>query len=340
MTRIKLKYVHAYRDRWGRVRRYFRRRGYPKVALPGLPGSPEFTDAYRNAIAGAPVAKGHDYKKGTLGDLVTRFYGAAEFANLAASSKRLYRLVLSQQVERHGHRMGFDLPMDKARKIIEEIGGSRPGMANLHRKVLAALFTYAIDIGLRKDNPFARVPKYKLGERHTWTEDEIAQYERLWPLGTRERLAFAVLLYSAQRVSDAVRLKRSDTLTIKQQKTGVELTIPVHPALARALKAGQSNSVYMICDSHGRPIPSARLTKLISQAALAAGLPKECTAHGLRKAAMRRLAEQGASSKEMAAVSGHRTLREIERYTARADQGRLSASAIARLPDENENKGG
>jgi integrase len=62
-----------------------------------------------------------------------------------------------------------------------------------------------------------------------------------------------------------------------------------------------------------------------------AGLPSRCVPHGLRKAIMRRLAESGSSAKEIAAISGHRTLKEIERYTAAADQARLSKAAMAKL---------
>ena len=66
----------------------------------------------------------------------------------------------------------------------------------------------------------------------------------------------------------------------------------------------------------------------------AAGLPPHCTAHGLRKAGLRRAAEHGATTKEIAAMSGHRSLTEIERYTARADQARLAQAGVAKLPDE------
>jgi integrase len=74
--------------------------------------------------------------------------------------------------------------------------------------------------------------------------------------------------------------------------------------------------------------------KVVTRAANAAGLPKKCVPHGLRKGAMRRLAEYGSTSKEIAAMSGHRSLKEIERYTAAADQARLARSAVARLPKE------
>jgi hypothetical protein len=47
---------------------------------------------------------------------------------------------------------------------------------------------------------------------------------------------------------------------------------------------------------------------------------------------MRRLAESGASTKQIASISGHKTLQEIERYTAAADQRRLSRGAIAKIP--------
>jgi hypothetical protein len=54
----------------------------------------------------------------------------------------------------------------------------------------------------------------------------------------------------------------------------------------------------------------------------------------LRKAALRWLAEAESTTKQIAAVSGHKTLAEIERYTARADQAKLAKAAIAKLPDE------
>ena len=89
---------------------------------------------------------------------------------------------------------------------------------------------------------------------------------------------------------------------------------------------------HLITSTRGTPLQS--LTKLIAAAAKAAGLPPRCVAHGLRKAALRRLAEAGSTTKQIAAVSGHRSLSEIERYTARADQAGLAEAAIAKLRDD------
>lgn len=340
MTRIKLKFVHEYIDAKGRLRRYVRRKGLPQVALPGLPGSPEFMAAYSAAIAGAAVPVGRGFKRGSLGKLVEAYYGSVEFANLAPGSQATYRKILGPHVARDGHRLAADLPNAVARRVIQEIGATRPGMANLTRAIMAAVFEFAIAEGVRPDNPFKRIPAYRLKTRHTWTDEELAAYEARWPLGTRERLAYAVLLYTAQRVSDAVKLKRGPVLTFTQQKTGADLTLPVHPALARAIKAGPSNGVYIIGDANGRPINAGTLTKLISTAARQAGLAPRCKAHGLRKAAMRRLAEHSATTKGMAAISGHATLREVERYTAKASQTKLAAAAMALIPDEDGTESG
>jgi integrase len=294
-------------------------------------------EAYQDAISGAVPLNRSRHKIGTLGALAADFFKSTNFANLTPSSRSTYRKALDPVVRRDGHRFVRDLPPDKARKVIEEIGTLRPGMANLTRAVLRRLFSYAIDLGMRRDNPFDRVPRYKLGTHHGWTDSELKAFEKHWPLGTRERLAYSILLYTGQRVSDAVRMRRPDkgAIHVVQKKTGEELYIELHPALARALKAGPSNGIYLIGDRVGRPISSARLSGVIAAAARAAGLPAKCMAHGLRKAALRRLAEHGSTSKQIQAVSGHRTLAEVERYTRQADQRRLAKAAIGLLPDKD-----
>jgi integrase len=336
MTKIRLKYVHEFRDRHGNLRRYVRRPGVSnKTPLPGLPGSPAFMEAYQAALSGKPMKKAK-HPAGTFADLVTRYFDSSKFTNLSAKSQAMYRGALGKLCEAHGHRMVHDLSADKAEKIIADIGATRPGLANLHRSILSAVFRYAVKLKLRIDNPFSTdvIEPYKLGTHHTWTNEELAAYREHWPLGTRERLAFAVLLYSGQRVSDVVKLKRSDVISLKQQKTGTKLTIPYHPALTRAVRAGPSNGIYILGNVSGRPISGDYLTKLIIRAVKAAKLPDRCVAHGLRKANQRLLAEMGATTKQMQAISGHRSLSETQRYSEEANQAVLAAAAIALLPDE------
>ena len=343
MSRIKLQHVNEYRDRHGKVRRYFRRKGQRAISLPGLPGSIEFMAAYQAALAivSPPPPSSKHVIAGSLAALAAGYFRSADFANLSPSSQRSYRVALKPILAAHGHLLVRELPKEAARHVIEDIGAERPGMANLTRSVLSKVVAYAIEAGMRADNPFAGLKPYRLGTYHTWTDAEIAQFERRWPLGTRERLAFALLLYTGQRGGDVVKMRRSDIvdgrIRVAQDKarkgTTNELMIPIHAALARALQAGPVvGMTHLITNARGKPMQ--RLTKFIAIAREAAGLPPRCVAHGLRKAALRRLAEAGSTTKQIAAVSGHRSLSEIERYTARADQAGLAQSAIAKLPDE------
>jgi integrase len=285
MTMLRLKYIHEYLDRHGRLRRYFRRRGY-RVALPGLPGSPEFMEAYKGALNAVPQANYAKQATGTVGWLVIEFCRSAEFSNLKPSSKKIYKNILDKLRDKHGHRLVKDLQAPKARKLIQEIGAKHPAMANLTRAVFRRLMEYAIALELRRDNPFQKVPTYKLGKHHTWTDDEIQAYEKRWPLGTRERLALAVLLYTGQRVGDAIRMRRSDItngmIRVLQQKTAKDeddyLLIPIHPALQRAMRAWRTDSLYLLTDAKGRPISRQSLTRLVRLAARAAGLPPHCVA--------------------------------------------------------------
>src|SRR5260221_2000975 len=248
MTRIKLRYVSEYLDRHGKLRRYFRRGGGRSHALPGLPGSIEFRAAYQAALAVVPPPPPSPKHviTGSLAAVTAAYLRSADFANLSPSSQRSYRVALKPILAAHGHRLVRELPKDAARHVIEEIGATRPGMANLTRAVLSKIIAYAIETGIRPDNPFAGLRPYRLGTYHTWTDLEIAQFERRWPLGTRERLAFALLLYTGQRGGDVVKMVRSDIvdgrIRVAQDKarkgTTNELLIPIHPALARALQAG------------------------------------------------------------------------------------------------------
>jgi integrase len=342
MANLRLKYVNEYLDRHGKVRRYFRRPGSRAMPLPGLPGSIEFNRAYEAALATVappPPSPAH-LVAGSLEEVVRGYYRSAAFANLSPTTQATYRTALKPILAEHGHRLVRDLPDDTARRIIEGIGADRPGMANLTLSVMSQVMTYAIKTKVRRDNPFAGLERYKLGTIHTWTEEEIAKFEGHWLPGTRERLAFALLLYTGQRGGDVCQMVRSDLvegrIRVVQDKArkGIvkKLLIPIHPALARVLNAGPVVGMHhLITDAKGQRLK--QLTDLIEAAVKRAGLPDRCVAHGLRKAALRRLAEAGATAKQIMAVSGHKTLAMVQLYIEDAEQRLLADSAIAKLPD-------
>jgi len=127
-------------------------------------------------------------------------------------------------------------------------------------------------------------------------------------------------------------------IAVEQQKTGAVLSIAIHAKLHEALKAGPIKGMHLIGDLHGCAISRNSLTEMMTRAARAAGLGPECVPHGLRKAILRRLAERGGSAKEIASVSGHKSLREIERYTEQASQRQLSRAAMRKLSEETGNE--
>jgi integrase len=334
----RLPYIKEYTDDCGIRRRYFRRKGHKGGALPGRVGSPEFMAAYQAYVAGVPAeAKAERSAKGSFGGLIADYYRSVEYANLKPSSKQLYRYALEPLREQHGHQPLRTMSRENLVGIIERIGAKAPGMANLTRAVLQKMLKVALDRGQIGTNPLAqKVTPYKAGSHHTWTDAELAQFEAKWPLGTRQRLAYALLFYTGQRSGDVVRMRRADisggAIRVVQEKTGVELSIQVHPDLADAIKAGPTKGLNLIGDASGRPIKRPALSHLMRQAIRAAGLPARCVPHGLRKATLRTMAEHGASAKQLAAVSGHKTTKELDRYTAAADQPTLAGAGIASLP--------
>ena len=335
MAKLKLKYVNEYIDRTGKLRRYFRKNGKQLGPLPGDVGSEEFMTTYAAYMAEKPAAATRVLHADSLHKLVVDFYGSRMFTDLKPSTRQLYKYAIEPFVRDHGHRSATLMTAAHAEKIINAIGEQRPGMGNLTRAVMRRVMAFAVKTKRRKDNPMLAVEPFKVGEHHTWTEAELKQFEAKWRLGTRERLAYALLLYTGQRVGDVAKMNRSDVseglIHVVQQKTGVELYVPIHPELAKGLKAYPAKGLTLFGDQNGRPIKRAALSALMRRAIKDAGLPPRCVSHGLRKAAMRRLAEADGTAKQIAAISGHKTLKEVERYTKAADQKKLARAAIDKL---------
>jgi integrase len=155
--------------------------------------------------------------------------------------------------------------------------------------------------------------------------------------------ALALLLYTAQRRSDVVGIGRQHirdgVMHLRQKKTGAALAIPVHQELARIIAATPSDNLTLLT-SFGKTFTAAGFGNWFREQCNAAGLPRHCAAHGLRKAACRRLAEAGCSANLIAAISGHATLTEVARYTKAADQERMARAAMATITGTESGNGG
>ena len=184
--------------------------------------------------------------------------------------------------------------------------------------------------------------RYKVKGFKDWSDVEIKLFTDHYPIGTRERLALELLLCAAPRRSDVVRLSPehvlSGRLVYVQKKTGAEINIPLLPQLQAAIEAVPSLSErnFFLETQFGEAFTETGFYNWFTEKARKAGVPKGRSPHGLRKACCRRLAEAGCSSHEIMPVSGHETLKEVERYTKAANRARLANSAIAALKSAQE----
>lgn len=336
---IGLPNIDRFKDRHGRERHYYRPPGGKRVPLPD-PGDPGFRAAYHAAAGGKrePIGK-RAAPAGTFAKLIAEYYASSDFRGMRASSQVVVRSSLEAFARDHGHRAVADLERKHVSRIIGDMA-EKPGAANNLLRRLRTLMAFAIANGYRADDPTAKVKAYKPGHHHTWTEDELAQYEARWPVGTRERTAYALALYTGQRRGDIARMTWRDydeaagVIHVVQQKTGAKLEIPVHARLREMLATWPREHLMIFVTDRGAPFAPAGFGLFVAAAIDAAGLPDRCVLHGLRKAAARRLAEAGCSTKQIAAVTGHQSLQQIENYTRAAAQRVLATAAIGRLESQ------
>jgi integrase len=124
---------------------------------------------------------------------------------------------------------------------------------------------------------------------------------------------------------------KKGAIEVRQQKTGTVLTIPIHPELQMIFDATPSMHLPFLTTAQGKPFGSAAsFGNWFGECCRDAGLPKGTAAHGFRKAACRRLAEAGCSASEIMAISGHKSLSEVQRYCSAADQTRMAHAAQAK----------
>lgn len=341
-----MKYLHAFKDRHKEWRYYFRRHGR-RIALPGPFASVEFNEAYAAALAestGVPQ-KRRVAKHGTFAALATRYYGSPDYKGLSPSSQTNYKRVIDSFLEKHGHRLVSQFTREHVDIIIGDMSET-PGAGIVLLKRIRTLCRYGLAIKWLKQDPTAGAKSYKSKEIHTWTEDEIEKFEKYWASGTKQRLGFALHLYTGQRGSDIHDMVWSDiaadTIQVVQEKTDQEesdekLIIPLHRALQRELSLVKRGHVAILTTAYGKPFTVKGFANFMSDAIREAELPECCVPHGLRKAAARRLAEAGCTSKQIAAITGHKSLAEIERYTRKADQVKLARQAIEK---QSGNKSG
>lgn len=345
MPRRRVKGLCSELNRHGRRVWYYREGHSARIRIHGEYGSAEFNAAVIAASRGAAVAP---VGKTTLshtdpnsfGWLVDEYLKSSAHLQKEVSTQKARRNVLKAIVDAGCGSQPFRELTDVDIRALrdEKAATGKVAMANGAVAVLRVMFNWAVEEArLLRTNPCLGVKavKYAGGTNHVWTDEEVLRFEAAYPLGTREHLAYALLLYTGQRSSDVVRMGRQHIrdgwLTITAKKTAKHASsapaqVPVLDVLSEAIAKSPTGDLTFLVDEDGVPFKVEAFGKWFRAACDKAGVP-ECTPHGLRHVGATRLVDGGADASALQCIYGW-SMAMCERYTRKASR---KASALKHI---------
>lgn len=370
--KIDFPYLVEDTDRHGNIRYYYRRRGKPKVRITAKPGTPEFNDQYTLAHGGKNVERPAPTKAGTgsFRWLCQQYFNSADFKRLGKSTQHKRRLTLESICLSHTPKgkLRGDAPAnmmeDEHVREIRDERADRPGSANNALRALGPMFAWAKEAKLVSRNPTLGVKRYGDGEGfHTWTDEEIAQFENFHAIGTKARLAFALIRYTGVRRSDVVKLGKGMegraindageeiavlrfTVTknaLKKPKPGEaapgpkRLELPLLPELRAIIDATPSTHMTYFVTKFGKPFSIPGFGNKFREWCDEAGLP-HCAAHGIRKYDATTAAENGATEHQLMGMFGWEDPKQASVYTRKARQKKLAQAGMHLMTAPRQNK--
>jgi integrase len=335
-VQVSLRYVNEYKDRHGKTRRYFRRPGYKRLPLPGIPGSPEFMAAYQAALTGAarePIGAARNSPDSVAG-WISLYLSSAAFAALAPATRR---------TRKNLHKRAAMLQKPHIEKIIAS--KSSPVVARNFLKALRPWLAWCVSQGLREDDPTLGIkkPAHKTEGYKTWPEEYVEAFRARHPIGTRPRLALELLVNTGAARADVVQLGkqhiRDGVLSFRRHKTGVLVEIPVLDGLRVILdEIAPDEKLTFLLTEQGKPFSDAGFGNWFREVCNGAGVPVGYSAHGVRKYAATLRANLGATAHQLMAWFGWLSIREAERYTRAAERRRLALELGQKVNTEMTNR--
>lgn len=358
MVKKHLRYVVEQKDRYGNVRLYFWKRPGSRIRLHGTFGSEDFMKQYGRCLAEAtgsipssPAAHGvrHAIQPGSLRALCVEYFTSARFrTDLGGRTQAVRRRIIEQMLQepvRPGAALTFaDVPVAKitprAVFVLRDRKAETPDAANARVKALRQVFAWAIEMGEAQSNPARDVP-YLSGNRdgfHTWSIEEVEQFQAHHPIGTKAHLALSLLLFTGVRRGDVVRLGRQmirrgeqPWLHFTEEKGARRKTkhreIPLLPELVASIEAFEGGNLTFLVTEFGKPFTANGFGNWFRKRCNEAGLP-HCTAHGLRKAGATIAADNGATEHQLMAIYGWESPKQAAIYTRKANRKKLAGEAM------------
>jgi integrase len=335
MPRPRPPHLHHEQTRHGTLVWYVRRGHGPRVRIKSEYGSQDFWSQYRAALEGAPPPS-KARRPHTLAWALDQHRQSSTWARLSNATRRQRENIYRNVIATAG-----DVPLrsitDETIRAGRERRATTPHAANNFLKAMRGFFAWCVEAKLVTVDPTKGVKKLKGDNEaegfHTWTEEELDRYEARWPISTRQRLAYDLLLYTGFRRGDAVRVGRQHVrdgvITIRTEKTGEVVSVPILPPLATSIAATETGDLTFLVTETGQPWVKESFGNWFREASRVAGCAG--SAHGLRKAGARRAAERGATERQLMAIFGWSSAKMPQHYTRAADRARLAQAAAALL---------
>ena len=349
MPRPRPPHLHRETNRHGNVVWYVREGKGARIRIKHAYGTPEFEKAYQAALLAKPPLGPGKGARGTLGWLFQLYRQTTAWTDLAQSTRYKREKIMMKVLATAEHQ-----PVSAINEAAVIAGRERraatPASAQAFIDTLHGLFKWAVSMKLAASDPTRNVKiktkSKRKGGYPPWTDEDMAKFEARWPRGTRQRVIFDILAYTGLRIGDVATLGRQHlkqrtivlggqpvrrtVISIDSEKTGMRVELPLLPQLEATLEAGPTGDLAFIVTRRGTPWTKGALGTEFVAAARAAGVVGK-SAHGMRKAAATRAAENGATERELEAIFGWSGGRMATLYTKSANRGRLAAGAIGKL---------
>lgn len=358
-------YKHVQVSRKGGVLRYyFRKPGFERCALEGVPGSDEFAASYAAALARGPKAiKSIEAAPpaGTVAAMVYDFRRSLAFTDRPASVRTPWNRVYDKLVRNAGDLAILEFNHDCITDILRSIA-STPAKRNETRRAYMDLFAWALaqmdpDKPSRNrygllSNPMAGIKKLRSKNPdgwHTLTPAEVERFRGKHPVGTVARAAVEIMFWEGFRASDtrevgphSIRGAEWDFVQRKNRDNdrAYHRRGEVNPELIAILRAtpvpgmtdAAGNPVMVWDITDGGPFLRNEQGRAFSRGGFTKAMRrwcndaglKHCSAHGVRKRCGNDLAEARATGAEISAVLGHRDEGSARPYVAKANRATLA----------------
>ena len=357
MPRIR-EYLIEEKTRHGKYRYLFHRRpDGRRTTIKGSPGEPAFEARYSFFAGGgdlaieletASVERQRNNDRPQIVDELVRYH-SSHMDNLVTRGEM--SKYTTDHYQRFTRRLRDEFGQVPIHTIethhLEQVLNRWSATSNTWNNALRSfkhLFGYAKVTWGIKPNPTAELAKKPIEtDGHTpWGIEHLNKYFAYHKLGSKPYLAMMLLVYTASRRSDLVKLGPSHVINLegeefirfKPQKTarksGIVVTLPLHADLKEAIEATATGAETFLVTEFGKPYSADGFSNHILDWRRAAGISASVSAHGMRKTVGINMAENEATEYELMATLGHTNPKATEVYTRAANRRRLSTQAASK----------